>query len=33
MISINIGLDKLKVIYEMGVGMNIIPLSVYDDIL
>jgi hypothetical protein len=33
MIPITIGPHKLKAICDMGVGMNIIPLSVYDDVL
>jgi hypothetical protein len=32
-ISIIIGLHKLKVIYDLGIGMNVIPMSIYDDVL
>ena len=33
MIPIVIGNHKLKAICDMGAGMNVIPLLVYDDIL
>jgi hypothetical protein len=33
MIPIIIGPHKLKAICDMGAGMNVIPLVVYDDVL
>jgi hypothetical protein len=33
MIPITIGPHKLKAICDMGMGMNVIPLSIYDDVL
>ena len=32
-IPIIIGPHKLRAIYDLGAGMNVIPTSVYDDVL